>query len=46
MMRDKHPETELVAADKHFINPFSAMRKRARVRRQAAGNPKQLLQKD
>ena len=46
MMRDRHPEAELVAADKHFINPFSAMRKRARVRRRAAGNPKQLLQKD
>ena len=46
MMRDRHPEAELVAADKHFINPFSAMRKRARVRRQAAANPKQLLQKD
>jgi hypothetical protein len=33
MMRSKHPEAELVAIDRHFINPFSAVRKRMRKRR-------------
>lgn len=33
MMRSRHPEAELVAVDRHFINPFSAVRKRAHSRR-------------
>lgn len=37
MMRDNHPEAELVAIDRHFINPFSALRKRAHHRRHTAG---------
>jgi len=27
MMREKHPEAELVAIDSHFINPFSNVRR-------------------
>ena len=27
MMREKHPESELVATDEHFINPFSDVRR-------------------
>jgi hypothetical protein len=27
MMREKHPEAELVAIDSHFINPFSTVRR-------------------
>ena len=27
MMREKHPESELVATDKHFINPFGDVRR-------------------
>ena len=30
MMRARHPEAELVAIDRHFINPFSTLRKRSR----------------
>jgi hypothetical protein len=33
MMRKRHPEADLVAVDRHFINPFSALRKRAHARR-------------
>ncbi len=29
MMRAQHPEAELAAVDRHFINPFSTVRKRA-----------------
>jgi len=32
MMRTRHPEAELVAADRHFINPFGVLRKRVRCR--------------
>lgn len=42
MMRERHPESELVAVDRHFINPFSSLRREA-----AAGPPgDQLLQKE
>ena len=27
MMREKHPESELVGTDEHFINPFSGVRR-------------------
>jgi len=27
MMREKHPDAELVAVDSHFINPFSSVRR-------------------
>jgi hypothetical protein len=27
MMRDRHPEAELVAVDRHFINPFSTLQR-------------------
>jgi hypothetical protein len=33
MMRKRHPEADLVAVDRHFINPFAAVRKRALSRR-------------
>jgi hypothetical protein len=33
MMRSGHPEADLVAVDRHFVNPFSAVRKRAHSRR-------------
>lgn len=42
MMRDKHPEAELVAVNKHFINPFRPVRRRHPHR--AAAAP--ALQKD
>ena len=29
MMRARHPEAELAAIDRHFINPFSAVQRRA-----------------
>jgi hypothetical protein len=29
MMRVRHPEAELAAVDRHFINPFSAVQRRA-----------------
>jgi hypothetical protein len=32
MMRAKHPEADLVAMDRHFVNPFSSIRKRAHIR--------------
>jgi len=42
MMRERHPESELAAVDRHFINPFSALR-----RGSGAGRPgDQVLQKD
>ncbi len=34
MMRNKHEEARLVAVDRHFLNPFGALRRR---RRQRAG---------
>jgi hypothetical protein len=46
MMRDRHPEAELVAIDRHFINPFSAVRKRARIRKRQQASPSGVLQKD
>jgi hypothetical protein len=46
MMRAKHPEAELVAVDKHFINPFSAVRKRSRTRRAQETGVHRALQKD
>jgi len=27
MMRERHPESELAAVDRHFINPFSALKR-------------------
>ena len=42
LMRDKHPEAELVAVNKHFINPFKPVRRR---HRPARGN-EAALQKD
>jgi hypothetical protein len=41
MMRARHPEAELAAIDRHFINPFSAVRRRAESPRPGGG----LLQK-
>jgi hypothetical protein len=29
MMRERHPEAELVAVDSHFINPFSSVKRGA-----------------
>jgi hypothetical protein len=43
MMRAKHPESELVAVDRHFLNPFSRLRKRTRHRH--APPPSEVLQK-
>jgi hypothetical protein len=42
MMRERHPESELVAVDRHFINPFSTLT------RESAAEPRgsQLLQKE
>lgn len=42
MMRERHPESELVAVDRHFINPFSTLT------RESAADPRgdQLLQKE
>ena len=42
LMRDKHPEAELVAVNKHFVNPFKPVRRR---HRPARGN-EAALQKD
>lgn len=42
MMRTRHPEAELVAVDKHFINPFSAVTRR----RRAANRQTRALQKE
>ena len=30
LMREKHPEAELVAINKHFVNPFKPVRRRHR----------------
>lgn len=46
MMRAKHPEAELVAIDRHFINPFSAVRKRMHARRHGAPGRHEALQRD
>jgi hypothetical protein len=38
MMRARHPEAELAAIDRHFINPFGAVKRRAESPRpEAAG---------
>ena len=42
MMRARHPEAELAAIDRHFVNPFSAVRRTAQSPRPQAG----LLQED
>jgi hypothetical protein len=42
LMRDKHPEAELVAVNKHFINPFKPVRRRQRTPR----HQEAALQKD
>jgi hypothetical protein len=36
MMREKHPDAELVAIDSHFINPFSTVRRVAETPPQGA----------
>jgi hypothetical protein len=36
MMRARHPEARLAAIDRHFINPFSAVRRRAQAPRPGA----------
>ena len=41
MMRARHPEAELAAIDRHFINPFSAVRRAAEAHRPGG----ELLQK-
>jgi hypothetical protein len=41
MMRARHPEAELAAIDRHFINPFSAVRRAAEAHRPSG----ELLQK-
>ena len=43
MMRAKHPEAELEAIDRHFITPFSALRKRAHHRKRPAARPEGAL---
>jgi hypothetical protein len=42
MMRARHPEAELAAIDRHFINPFSAVTRTAESLRPEAG----FLQRD
>lgn len=42
MMRERHPESELVAVDRHFINPFSTLKREPATR--SPGD--QLLQKE
>lgn len=37
MLRARHPEAELAAIDRHFINPFSAVQRRAESLRPEAG---------
>ncbi len=37
MMKNKHEEARLVAIDRHFLNPFSGLRRRRRQRQQQAG---------
>jgi hypothetical protein len=39
MLRARHPEAELAAIDRHFINPFSAVRRGAESLRPEAGFP-------
>lgn len=46
MMRAKHPEADMVAVDKHFINPFSSVRKRSRSRKKQETRIHGDLQKD
>lgn len=46
MMRSRHPEADLVAMDRNYFNPFSAVRKRARVARRQEARAQQLLQKN
>ena len=46
MMRARHPEAELVAVDRHFINPFSSVRKRAHMRKHNGSKPQEALQRD
>ena len=46
MMRSKHPEAELVAIDRHYMNPFASIRKRAHRRRHHGANPQEALQRD
>lgn len=41
MMRDRHPEAELAAIDRHFINPFGAVRRTA----ESPRPPGEVLQK-
>jgi hypothetical protein len=42
MMRERHPESELVAVDRHFINPFSTLTRESA----AESRGGQLLQKE
>mgnify|MGYP003416722447 FL=1 len=42
MMRERHPESEFAAVDRHFINPFSSLRRGTEAR--SPGD--QLLQKE
>jgi len=37
MMRARHPEAELAAIDRHFINPFRAVKRRAQSPRPEVG---------
>lgn len=38
MMRDKHPESRLVAVDRKFMNPFAGVQRRRRRRKATAEN--------
>jgi hypothetical protein len=42
MMRERHPESEFAAVDRHFVNPFSSIRRE----REAPPPSGQLLQKE
>ena len=46
MMRARHPEAELAAVDRHFINPFSSLRKRDTASGRRRVTPLPQLQKD
>lgn len=46
MMRSKHPEAELVAVDRHYMNPFSSLRKRAHSRKHNGPARQEALQRD
>ncbi|MBI2318655.1 MAG: hypothetical protein HYU75_17105, partial [Betaproteobacteria bacterium] len=37
MMRARHAEAELIAVDSHFINPFSAVKRRRRASARRTG---------